>query len=154
MKLVTFLKWLSPALVGVVFLVAGAGKGLNPEPTLAVLDMVGSPPLLSQIVIHLLPPLELAIGISLVVGWHSRVLMVLTLSLLGAFVGFLTRLALIDYTAVCSCYGTLIESWSGGGPLAAMGRNAVLAMLVVLPLAWPNGRVSAEGMRGTMPTTG
>lgn len=130
----SFALWLVAALVGAVFVAAGLGKLAAPQSTERVMDFVGATPLLTRAVLICLPGVEMALGVALVLHWRSVVAYSAAISLLILFSVFLLVLAKTDYTAKCACFGSLVNAWSGGGPLVGVARNATLVGL----LAWPS----------------
>ncbi len=66
----------------------------------------------------------------------------------GRALGIDDEQARTDYFAQCSCFGPLVDSWSGGGPVWGMVRNIVLLAFSLWPgvlilremkIACPNG---------------
>ncbi len=126
------MRHLVSALTGVVFVVAGVAKALSPEDTDAVLAMFTDHALLREGVLVALPRVECALGIAFVGGIRSSRLYGYTLALLGSFTAFLAMLWIADPMETCSCFGPVIDSWTGGGIVAGVLRNTVLMMLVWL----------------------
>lgn len=126
-------RWMLAAVVGATLVLAGAGKLVDPVPTARVVLMVGIPSDIARFLLMVLPGLEFALGVALILGWQSRALVTTVIGLLTAFTLFLVFLARADYTADCSCTGLFVESWSGGGPLWAIARNLLLLGLLIWP---------------------
>jgi len=119
-------------LTGVVFVAAGVAKALSPDETDAVLAILTDHALLREGVLIGLPGVEYALGIAFVGGLRSSRLYGYTLALLGSFTAFLVMLWIADPTETCSCFGPVIDSWTGGGFFAGAVRNTVLMMVVGL----------------------
>jgi uncharacterized membrane protein YphA (DoxX/SURF4 family) len=120
--------------IGFVWLAAGAQKLRSPTATRdSVAGLLGSPTGLTRAVARTLPPAEMLLGLSLLIGWRGR-----TLALFSAC-AFLGLAFLIGRAAIrdalpeggCGCFGARdVREIDDAGP-RAVARNLVLAILAV-----------------------
>ncbi len=129
-----FAHWLPLTITGIVFMAAAIGKSWFPEETAKTLQLVGIPLWASQVGVRIVAAVELAMGLAMVLGWRSRVLIGTAVALLVAFTMVLIRLAMVDSSHSCSCLGPILDQWSGHSVYFGIGRNAVL--IALLTLAW------------------
>lgn len=110
--------------LGVVFLWAGAGKLIHPQPTIGWVTSMGIVPMDVALFVLLLALVEVALGILLIVGLFLRVAAAVTLAILGVFL------------VIVFVYGTKRPT-----NLALMG--SALSLIITRAHAW-----SLDGLRG------
>ncbi len=117
--------------VGLLFVIAGVSKLINPAETVQVLGILGLPTSAAKVGMAVLPGLEVSVGCALLFRWISRNLLMITLSMLAAFTLVLALLAFGGYKEECSCFGPVIDSWAGGPPMIGILRNGALAAILI-----------------------
>jgi hypothetical protein len=137
--------WLAAAVPGMLLIAASIGKLWEPADTITILGLVGVPPSAGQWFVPMLASLEAGLGTALFLGWHSRVMYILSIALLAAFMVFLLVLGWIDPSARCACFGRTVAAWTGGGISAGLLRNGLLIALLVGPTLNACRRRAAAG---------
>ena len=119
--------------VAIVFIVAGASKWWSADDLIRVLLSAGSSVWVANGVAWVLPPLEGAIGVSLLLDQRARAgSHVLALCSLFAFSGFLLWLHVSGRNTGCGCFGNLgLDSDSA---IWSVARNLALAALATASL--------------------
>lgn len=114
--------------VAVLFLVAGASKWWSADDLPRVLLSAGFSACLADAVAWLLPPLEAAIGVSLLLDQRARARShVLAVCALLVFSGFLVWLHVTGRNSGCGCFGRLgLDSDSA---MWSVARHLLLALL-------------------------
>jgi uncharacterized membrane protein YphA (DoxX/SURF4 family) len=134
--------------VGVVWIVAGASKLLDPAQSVAAVRAYQLlPGELVQPVGQLLPVLEVVVGVMLVLGLLTRGAAVISSVLFTAFIVGIASAWARGLTIDCGCFG-------GGGydPDAAskypweLARDAALLLLSLLLIWLPSTRLSMDGL--------
>ena len=119
---------LAAVVVGATLLVSGATKLAAPDwPVQAAALGVARP------VALVVPPIELALGASLVAGLLRHVAAWLAVALLGAFSALLAYRLAQGRRPVCACFGRL--SRRPIGPLTLVRNAALLGLAVVAALS-------------------
>lgn len=119
-------------ILGCVFVIAGLMKLLSPLAFIVTLRTADWLPRFSeQILPALLPSMEIALGLALIIGWKVKVMAICSVFLIAAFTGFLT-IEWIQGNTTCSCFG------DSGGAFAILStgkviftRNGLLLFLAV-----------------------
>jgi hypothetical protein len=119
--------------IGLVFIAAGLLKALNPEGFTEAVQRYGLiPDALAPAVTWTLLPLEMALGVALVLDWWRGPVVAATVVLLVGFLG------LVGYTAAtggdvseCGCFGSLVERTAAEVVVEDLGFIA-LALLGML----------------------
>lgn len=135
------ISFLARLLVGLAFLAAGLSKSHRPERLLRTLEAYAAlPPWARSAVGRWLPPLEVALGLAIILGVASVASAVFAVVLLLGFTGLSVSVLRAGRVGGCSC-GLMLDGRSAG-VLAA--RNAVLAGVAALPLALGSGPPSLD----------
>ncbi len=138
----------SQVIVGLVFLVAGAVKVWDPVSFFWSTAPLGR--LLAGVLWDTvsraalaLGPLEVGLGLALIVGWRPRVILPMTFGLLVFFLVILITGWASGYTLECGCFGTLVQRTPG----EAIVEDLLLLGLVSLAWwveSWEPKRTRAE----------
>lgn len=134
-------------IVGLTFLTAGWGKLLDPLPAVGVIESVGIRSEIADYTLLVLPGLEIASGVGLLLFARSRLVYAVSGLLLVLFIGFLSVLERVDPGATCSCFGGPIEALTSGGPMAAIVRNVFL-LAILMWASWPYLQSDHGGQMG------
>lgn len=130
-------RWGCSVIVGLTFVTAGWGKLRDPLPTAQVIESVGTPREIAEYTVWVLPGLEIASGLGLLLFARSRLVYAVSALLLVLFIGFLLVLQRVDPGATCGCFAGPIEALTSGGPVAAIVRNLFL-LAILMWAAWPH----------------
>lgn len=124
--------------VGVAFLLAGLLKLSDAEPLVRGLMMAGVAKRLAIQIGWFLPPIEILLGLSLLLQPQFKGGVLFSIILLGGFIIYLGRLAVLDVHSSCGCFGRIGERLFGASLEAAITRNILMmaALGVWLVLAW------------------
>ncbi len=150
------LPWLVLALrlvLGGVWIVAGALKVTDPDASVrAVRAYRLLPETAAQLVGAGLPPVEIVLGVLLVIGLGVRVAGVASALLMAAFVVGIASAWARGLQIDCGCFGSggalaVGQSPAYGTELARDGGLTVAAVLVALR---PSGRLALDGRMGTV----
>ena len=129
----------------VLFIIAGAAKWWSSDDLLRVLASAGISVWASNGIAWLLPPLEAAIGVGLIldrrVRGRSHALAIL---LLLIFSGFLLWLQLTGRNSHCGCFGRL--GLDPGSAMWSLARNLVLLFLIVASMVLARRSIDADLM--------
>lgn len=127
--------------VGVLFPVAGASKWWSADDLLRVLLSAGFSAWLADAIAWLLPPLEAAIGVSLLLDQRARARShVLAVCSLFVFSGFLLWLHISGRNSGCGSFGRLgLDSDSA---IWSLARNLLLATLVAASFVVGRGAIA------------
>jgi uncharacterized membrane protein YphA (DoxX/SURF4 family)/thiol-disulfide isomerase/thioredoxin len=137
-------------LLAAVFATAGVAKLLDRHGSRIALEGFGVPSQVVAVAVWLLPLVELATAVALVVHSTARGGAIAALVLLLAFVGGIAKAMSRGEAPDCHCFGQLHSAPAGRGTLA---RNAALAGLATVvavhgpgpPIdAWVDARIPAE----------
>jgi len=113
-----------------VFALAAAGKALDLAGSRRAVEEFGAPRALAGVIGTLLPALELAIAVALLVTPAARAGAVAALALLVVFVAAIARLLARGTAADCHCFGRLHSEPAGQGTLARNGVLVVFAAVI------------------------
>jgi peroxiredoxin/uncharacterized membrane protein YphA (DoxX/SURF4 family) len=113
-----------------VFALAAAGKALDLAGSRRAVAEFGAPRALAGVFGTLLPALEAAIAVSLLVTPAARAGAVAALVLLAVFIAAIARLLARGIEADCHCFGQLHSAPAGKGTLARNGSLAALAAVI------------------------
>jgi len=135
--LVSRLPSVAGIIVGVVFLVAGVLKFIDPSDINAGLRAIQVGVAQRAVVLWLAPGLEIGVGLSLIARWRSVVGVGMCITLLLSFSVFMVLLHIADTKATCGCFGGLSERLIGSHLGLGLGRNAVLlGMTLAFAAPW------------------
>lgn len=121
-----------------VLVVAGGAKLFDLAGTRRSVSELGLPSRLGWPIAIVLPLVELALAVGLVVTATSRAAAAATAGLFAAFAGVVGLAAIRGRAADCGCFGQLHSSKAG---YPATARSLALALLAVWIAATPAGRV-------------
>jgi uncharacterized membrane protein YphA (DoxX/SURF4 family) len=125
--------WARMAL-GLMFVVAGASKAVDPWSFLSALGSYGVPSALRVPIAVALPAAELVVGVMLLAGWATRMASAVAGAMLAIFILAIGYGAWIGSLEECGCFGPFIQR---------SPRDAALIDLVMAGLAFAVWRASA-----------
>lgn len=141
-----------PAVVGLVFVVASVAKLLDSSDFERVLSRLGlTHPGVAWISL-VIPPIEIALGISLIALWGGRRVIAFALATLAVFTGVLLYLVIDEGAgAPCGCSTSPGFDFFGGTALSGVLRNFLLMLLLSPSLFRPH--VSVRVPQGALRCT-
>ena len=135
------LPWARMAL-GVMFLVAGASKAIDPWSFLTALGSYGVPSALRVPIAVGLPAIELVVGVMLLFGWATRMASAAAGVMLAIFIVAIGYGAWLGSLEECGCFGPFIQR---------SPRDAALIDLVMAGLAfavWRGSKAARPLLQG------
>lgn len=145
----TWLSTLARLVLGGVWIAAGATKITDLDASVrAVRAYQLLPETVAQIVGASLPPVEILLGLLLIIGAGVRAAAVLSAVLLAAFIIGIAAAWARGLRIDCGCFGS-------GGQLPAdedpaygweLARDSDLLLLAVLLTRWPTGHLALDGL--------
>src|SRR5207245_5571806 len=104
-----FLSFVAGLAVGLVFLVAGAGKLLSPSETIRAAEAYGLPPGIARWIGNGLPWIEVVVAFSLITSVAALYSAFVAILLLLIFSGAQMSALLRGLDVPCGCFGSLSE---------------------------------------------
>jgi len=83
------LTWVSGMPAGALFVFAGVGKLIDPGPTIEAMIVVGLDRGVASAIVHVVAPVETALGLSLALAWRSRFVFASSIGMLFIFTAYL-----------------------------------------------------------------
>jgi len=123
----SWMRWpviISKAALGIIFIVSGMVKVLDAQSFMATLPLYNIPQWLVPFG-ALTPPVEVAIGVALVLGIAPRYAALATLGVLAVFSVLLVVGIVGGELDTCGCFGRVLEE----SPESALVRNSILMLL-------------------------
>jgi uncharacterized membrane protein YphA (DoxX/SURF4 family) len=141
---------LARLVVGGVWIVAGVSKiGDLDASVRAVRAYQLLPELAAQIVGAALPPVEILLGLLLLVGAGVRISAIISAVLLTAFIGGIGWAWVHGLRIDCGCFGSGGELAAGVDPTYGwdLARDGALLLVSLLPAVRPPGRYAVDALR-------
>lgn len=132
------LRW-GPVALGLLFVVAGASKVLDPWSFYSALPGYGVTGLARSLLAVLLPPFEVALGVALLARWGLRQTVPAAAAFLGVFVLAIGYGWWRGSLQECGCFGPLLER----SPGEAMAVDLAFLALAVVVARAGRGRLAA-----------
>jgi len=117
-------------IIALVLVVSGIGKVINPSPTIEILGQAPHfPDWMIISVVSILPVVEIALAIALVIRYRENVNLLLCLGLFVGFFAFSIYCTLYGMNSDCGCFGAIFESRIGWKMVL---RNFLFVLMVGL----------------------
>jgi len=116
--------------IGVLLAFAGASKLIDPASAARVISLTGVTAPWSDYAAFVAGPIELTLGLLLVLQVHTLLVLVAVGWLMVAFTVTLLRLLVLGDNAGCACFGEAVGRLLGDTPSAGILRNLVLLAII------------------------
>lgn len=131
--------------LGLMFLVAGVGKTLDPWSFLSALGSYGVPEVLRTPVAMTLPAIEVVVGVLLVAGWATRFAAAAAAVMMAMFIAAIGYGVWLGTLEECGCFGPFIQRSPRD---AALIDLAMLAVAIAVWKVVPARKTVLAGWRG------